>query len=224
MKLIETMRYAHGRFRFLNEHIKRLRKSAVVFGIAFSKQKLLKQISLELPHISHSLKNCRVRVELSADSQIKITFEPFKRDKKCRIALSLQRVDSQDMLLQYKTTLRELFDSQLKTALKNGLDDVLFLNELNHVTQGCIHNVFIRKNGRWKTPPLSSGVLPGIMRSQLLRKLKHVEEINITKDDLLAADGIMLCNSLRGIRRAELVSDFSEQCSSKAEENNFTKS
>jgi len=68
--------------------------------------------------------------------------------------------------------------------------------------------VFISLNGQWYTPPVSDGVLPGIMREVLLEDAQMMpQERHLTRADLLAADQIILCNSLRGQLTAQLQLD-----------------
>jgi para-aminobenzoate synthetase/4-amino-4-deoxychorismate lyase len=62
--------------------------------------------------------------------------------------------------------------------------------------------VFVRVNGKWLTPPLSSGVLPGVMRSVLLDDPAwNASEAVITRAMLDAASDIVICNALRGAAR-----------------------
>jgi len=69
------------------------------------------------------------------------------------------------------------------------------------VTEGAISNIVVEKNGRFFTPPLECGLLPGVMRSILLGDVGKFEitEKVLYRDDLLRADAIYLCNSVRGV-------------------------
>jgi para-aminobenzoate synthetase/4-amino-4-deoxychorismate lyase len=59
--------------------------------------------------------------------------------------------------------------------------------------------VFVLIAGRWCTPPLSCGLLPGVMRSVMLAAPAwHAVERVITRAMLEAAEGIVVCNALRG--------------------------
>jgi branched-subunit amino acid aminotransferase/4-amino-4-deoxychorismate lyase len=51
------------------------------------------------------------------------------------------------------------------------------------------------------TPPLGSGVLPGVLRRHILETRDGSEEAVLNVDDLKSADDIHLCSSLRGLRR-----------------------
>jgi para-aminobenzoate synthetase/4-amino-4-deoxychorismate lyase len=84
---------------------------------------------------------------------------------------------------------------------------VVFLNSDGLVTEGAIHNIFVVKSGLWLTPPVTDGVLPGILRQSLLETKTCIER-QICIDDLMSADEMYLGNSVRGLRRVRL--DFEE--------------
>ena len=70
------------------------------------------------------------------------------------------------------------------------------MNTEGYITEGAIHNIFIVKDGQWLTPPVTDGLLPGILRSSL-----NVAERHITLEDLLSADQVYLGNSVRGLQK-----------------------
>jgi len=112
---------------------------------------------------------------------------------------------SSNSLLLHKTSLRDNYDKGWKLAEGQGAFDMLFLNERGELTEGGRSNLFLRLKNKWWTPPLSSGVLPGIMREVLLgdRSFDAGERVLFFKD-LLDAKDIILCNSLRGVLQAKL--------------------
>ena len=92
----------------------------------------------------------------------------------------------------------------LEDAVSQGFDEVIFCNERNEVTEGAISNIIVLKNGRYYTPPLSSGLLPGIYRHYFLSTRLNVREKVLYPCDLFEADALYVCNSVRGLRRALL--------------------
>jgi para-aminobenzoate synthetase/4-amino-4-deoxychorismate lyase len=82
----------------------------------------------------------------------------------------------------------------------------LFFNERGELTEGGRSNVFVMLEGRWWTPPLSSGVLPGVMRSVLLDDpdMQAGERV-LTREDVLNAQALLLCNALRGAMPARII-------------------
>ncbi len=83
---------------------------------------------------------------------------------------------------------------------------MLFFNTRGELTEGARSNVFIKQNGKWFTPPLASGLLPGVMRSVILSDRKwNAEERILTRQDLFDAQHIIICNALRGIFTATII-------------------
>jgi branched-chain amino acid aminotransferase len=58
----------------------------------------------------------------------------------------------------------------LKEAQNAGFDDFLQINSQGYVSETSIANLVVQINGSWVTPPLSEGVLPGVMRALLIEK------------------------------------------------------
>ena len=78
----------------------------------------------------------------------------------------------------------------------------LLLNRLGEVCEGTITNVFADMgDGVLLTPPLRCGLLPGVLRGELLEGGKAREAV-LTEDDLHGAKAIFVGNSLRGLIRA----------------------
>jgi para-aminobenzoate synthetase/4-amino-4-deoxychorismate lyase len=114
-------------------------------------------------------------------------------------------IDSANRLLQYKTTRRTLYDHAYSEGRRQGFSDVIFVNEHGHITEGAIHNIFVRHSGQWRTPPTTAGLLPGVYRQHLLRSHPEIMEANVLLEDLCTADEIWLTNAVRGIRKATLI-------------------
>ena len=206
-ELFETMYATHeGGCRHRYHHLERLRKSANYFGFIWEESKInrLLQDACDAlpPQIPH-----RLRLRLNPQGQVEIStgvLNPLSTQPK--VLLADQPTDSNDLFLQHKTSIRECYDNAWKKAEQHGAFDMLFFNEQGHLTEGGRSNVLLLKEGRWLTPPLSDGVLPGIMRAQLLLDQRYrLTEQTLTRHDLESAQQIMLCNSLRGVFSVELV-------------------
>lgn len=92
-----------------------------------------------------------------------------------------------------------------RNALQSGFaDDVLLLNAAGNVVESAIANLFLLKDGVWYTPPLSEGCLDGVIRALIREALSTkgipCREVALSIQDLLEADELFLCNSLRKIR------------------------
>jgi len=84
--------------------------------------------------------------------------------------------------------------------------DTLLWNERGELTEFTRGSVALRIEGRWLTPALRSGLLPGIARARLLRE-GAITEATLTCGDLARADGIAFFNSLRGWIEASMVGE-----------------
>ena len=112
---------------------------------------------------------------------------------------------SDDIFLRHKTSVRTRYDAAWRNAEANGAFDTLFFNERGELTEGGRCNVFVQLDGNWLTPPLSGGVLPGVMRSVLLADPAwNASERVITREMLDRATQLVVCNALRGPLRAVL--------------------
>lgn len=87
------------------------------------------------------------------------------------------------------------------TARAADFDEAVFVTSAGRVLEGSSSSVFIVKNGHAYTPPLSSGVLPGVARARVLALIgpERAHETAFTLDELLAADEVFLTNSLMGV-------------------------
>jgi len=222
-KLVETMLWhpAAG-YWLLDFHLDRLVESAGYFSYSLELEKVreaLHELTADF-FSAKSLKSQRVRLTLSRAGEIEITFseldenfppdvepEAVMRQKAGkdlpRVILSSKNTDSHSAYLFHKTTLRKLYDDERAQAVdKNGYYEVLFVNEKGELTEGSYTNIFMQKKGRLLTPPVSCGLLPGVLRRYLLQQYPElvVEEV-LTKSDLEQAEAVYVGNSVRGLVR-----------------------
>ena len=116
-------------------------------------------------------------------------------------------IDPDDRFLFHKTTNRGLYDRSFVAATKMGFADAVFINTRGEVTEGATSNVFIENAGRWYTPPIGCGVLPGVYRRHLLVTRPEIEEKILTLEDVKGAEAVYICNAVRGLRRVRLSFD-----------------
>jgi para-aminobenzoate synthetase/4-amino-4-deoxychorismate lyase len=203
-QLIETMLWDNGIAR-LDFHLDRLCASSSYFNFSFSRREVADQIvraCVGLP--SNECRRIRLLLSRSGKSIINITHIDAGPSL-LRIVVADTATNSMDQFLGHKTTRREFYEEQLRLAKNNGFHEVLFVNERGELTEGAISNVFIRSQQRLFTPPQSCGLLPGVFRRYLLENDEITEERILTIQDLVLADAIFLCNSLRGLREVDLV-------------------
>lgn len=82
-----------------------------------------------------------------------------------------------------------------REAEADGMDDALMINSQGRIACASVANLFLHIDGRWRTPPVSEGALPGLARQRLLQIL-DAEEKAIAPFDAANADIGLLSNSL----------------------------
>ena len=183
----------------VHAHVQRLLRSAHAFGLGFDAAHLHQQLDERARSAGDRL--VRVRV---GDGAVEVTSEPLEELRAAvELCLSRERVRSDDPLLGHKTSWRPAHDAAAREALEQGCFDAILRNERDELTEGARTNIFVRKGNTLYTAPLSSGVLPGILRSQLVSEGKAVERV-LTQDDLASADAIYAGNSARGLLPARI--------------------
>ncbi|HET8609922.1 MAG TPA: aminodeoxychorismate synthase component I, partial [Burkholderiales bacterium] len=209
--LIETLRCEpqHG-YQRLDAHLMRVAVSAAYLGFACDRAAIV--LALEThrrgfdPAGAH-----RVRLTLDKRGRIEITSAPLAATADTQpqpIIVSPHRTRAGDPLLRHKTTARALYNAELARAQRAGCFDALFANERGEVAEGARSNVFVKLDGRWYTPPVSCGLLPGVMRAAVLADPAFgATERVITLDELDSAQALILTNSVRGSVPARIVED-----------------
>lgn len=207
-QLIETMLYkiGHG-YQFLDEHLIRMRQSALYFGWPFQETRIadiLAATASKVEAIAHG--NARVRLLLSPDGDFQIgwTEQEAPTGEPARLLLSSRRTDPSDVFLYHKTTMRQAYNTDLCEAHKRGYFDLLYLNNRNELTEGAITNIIVEIDGKWYTPPLDCGLLPGTWRQSLLNTGMATERV-LALDDLRRATCVCAGNSVCGKQEITLI-------------------
>jgi anthranilate/para-aminobenzoate synthase component I/branched-subunit amino acid aminotransferase/4-amino-4-deoxychorismate lyase len=198
--------------RHLERHLRRLQSSALCFGFPFNESHLCQMLSAHCARMQPNTPY-RIRASLNAAGEFQVSVAPLMVLKSDEVDVLLAPEQgfapqlSKNEYLLHKGTLREEYDRAWRAAEEQGAFDMLFFNERGELTEGGRSNVFVKVDGRWWTPPISSGLLPGVMRSVVLEDpVWGSAERVLTRKDLERADAFMVCNALRGPLRARIVS------------------
>lgn len=207
-ELIETLCYEQGSFPYLKWHLDRLSQSAKTFDFHFDQAKIIEALRAGVADIAN---RSRVRLSLakSGDTTVISTLLTALAATP-QVVIAEHKLDSENIFLQHKTTVRGVYDDVLLRLRDQGdCFDALFFNERDELCEGARSNVFIVKNHTWYTPPVACGVLNGVMRRiQLERDDIRIEEKVLYRDDLLDADEIWLSNAARGVFRCTLATEI----------------
>jgi len=203
--LFETLRLEPGDtpYPLLPRHLARLSRSAAALGFACDVE-AARHTLFDLAHSLAPQVPMRVRLDLEADGRLRLQHAPLDAlPERCSVVLSSEILDEADMLLQHKTSRRARYDTALRAAIARGHFDALFFNRAGELCEGARSNVFIERSGRLFTPPVRCGLLPGVMREQLMAD-GRVEETVLTRHDLETAEALYMANALRGLVRVHL--------------------
>jgi para-aminobenzoate synthetase/4-amino-4-deoxychorismate lyase len=199
--LIETLRHDSDGYMLLERHLRRLKESAAYFGFRHDSDAL----RVRLSELGGKLSGVhKVRVLLAGGGELTLEAEPLAQppcpSRPGTIAVSQARVDSSDAFLYHKTTRRERYEEERRRH--PDCIDVVFLNERGEVTEGSYNNIVVALHGELLTPALSCGLLPGLLREELIEA--GIREAILTPADLKDADTLWLINSVRGWRECNI--------------------
>jgi para-aminobenzoate synthetase/4-amino-4-deoxychorismate lyase len=203
--LLETLRYEpDGGFLRLGRHLARMGWSASVFGVRFAAAQARARLEAMVAEMPPEPR--RVRMTLDQAGRIEITHAAAPAwANPVRLRLLQRSVPSSDPRWYHKSTDRSLYG----VGGVEG-DEPLFLNERGELAETAIANLVLELDGELFTPALACGVLPGVLRAELLDQ-GVVRERVLTRADLARASRIWVINSLRGWGSAVLVDDATER-------------
>ena len=219
--LFETMGVVQGTIPRRERHLSRLANSAAYWSFAFDAHavesyldRLLDELAQEYSSGDLEVQVFRLRVQLERSGAISHRIEAielrpssphlFGEPPLVELALAQSAVESDDPYLAHKTSRREAYDRALR-EIPEGCEPIMF-NTVGNITESAIANIVYQIDGELFTPPLADGLLPGVLRDELLCEGKIVER-HLPVKELRSVEGIWMINSLRGWRKAALPTD-----------------
>lgn len=223
--IYETLRTYSGRLFLFERHMRRLRNSArlIDLPIPFSDDELAARIEDTIAAASLTGGDAYVRVlvtrgvgDLTYDVKATPTpswviivkplrpppAEVYERGVKV-VIVDVVRNHPQSVNPMIKSN--NLMNAALaaQQAIKRGGFEAVMRNYRGELTECTQSNLFIIKNGAVFTPPLESGLLPGITREFVLELGQdagiEVREHVLRDDDLFAADEAFLTSTTREV-------------------------
>ncbi|MBN2794056.1 MAG: aminotransferase class IV [Clostridia bacterium] len=199
--LFETLKVTDSGVVNFHRHYKRLSESLAFLKMpAITEEDFLKVVSQEnkgVVRVSFYKNKSEVLVESSWREN---TYRAEHYEKGYEIGLSSIIRHSSNLLLQHKLT------SHLNNYLEyldKKVDDLIHLNESNHITEGIYTNIFFVKNGNLYTPHQSCGCLPGTQRAWVIEESKKlgipVKIGYYSIRDVEEADEVFMTNAIMGI-------------------------
>jgi len=206
--LIETLRSdTTGNIPLLARHLRRLQRSAQQLHYHCPLQ-AIEQHLLETAYNTYQNLEGRLRLLLHANGEFELHHQILpafcQSNGLAYIILAQRHLQTPDFWLQHKTTFRPDYE-KARQWLQSQPDyfDCVFLNQYEHVCEGSRSTIYVQLDDNWYTPPLTCGVLPGIMREILLESGQVYERI-LSKDELLNAAAWRISNALYGWQDVQL--------------------
>ena len=194
-ELLETLLWDGRDGYFLLEgHLRRLADSAEYFAFALDLagvRRRLDEFGATLPDGRH-----RVRLCVNRRGEATLASAPLAQPERPpvrKLRLADRPIDRGNPFLYHKTTHRGFYPRSPRAA---GEDDFVLWNEQGQATETTIANLVVEQGGRLVTPPVSSGLLPGVFRRQLIETGQIVEEV-VTLDGMRRAERLFAVNSVR---------------------------
>lgn len=229
--IYETMR-VYDRVTFmLDEHLKRLFRSASLIGLTIPFDTDYLKTAIYDTLMANALKNAFVRLtasrgygpigldpDLCLEPTVVIIAQEMKDYPKSFYEKGISLI-----IPETRRNFRGAINPQIKSlnflnnilakieAKKRGTYDAVMLNVYGKLTEGTISNVFFYKNSILCTPSLECGILDGITRGIVidlaLRDGLRVEESEFSKEDLYSAEEVFITNSTMEVMPISKVDD-----------------
>ena len=192
--LIETMAFdpIEGIAR-LERHLARMKASATAFGFTFDRHAARNELQAATFRLREP-KRVRVVLASSGAVAIEVAAMPAMPETPVAVTIAPLPVAPDDFRLRHKTSDRAFYD-----RARQGFETLFEVD--GQLTEGSFTNLFVERGGVLLTPPLSVGLLPGILRAELIESGRAVEA-TLTRGDL--KHGFFVGNALRGLIPATL--------------------
>jgi len=229
--VFEVLRTYNGKLFAFDLHIDRLESSArqISFKLPFSREAAYREMSRTVKKSGNRESYIRIVVtrgsgKIGLDTSNAISpqtiiivqdFEPPPDDIKKR-AIEAALVDvrrNPANTLSPNIKSGNYLNSVLAhiEAKASGAKEAVMLNQRGNIAEGSVFNIFLVKNGKIITPPMSAGILDGITRRILIRHAlengTRILEANFNATKLFAADEVFFTSTLREIQPVIAISD-----------------
>lgn len=189
LRLIETFRLGTPDIAL---HRARMQAGAAALGWRFDGAEFDAAVSRANPLLGERLRlTCGIAGDFALEQAVLPAAKPV-----WRLGLAQVRLSSADPWLGIKTTRRDAYDAA-RAAMPPALDEVILQNERDEICDGTITTLFFDRGQGLRTPPLTCGLLPGVLRA----RMACAEEVLLVRD--LPHVRLWVGNALRGLIPAD---------------------
>lgn len=194
----ETIAVVENKAIFLMEHLHRLNKTLAFLNISQS----ISEETVQNHLVQHPIPYGALKIMISEKNltfkESQVVYPKAQYQNGFRIDYSKVKRNETSPLTYHKTLNYGDCILEKRNAKRLGLDELLFLNTRDELTEGSVCNIFFAKDGQLYTPPISCGLLPGILRDYIGQTYTVTEQI-IKREDIPGFDECFVTNSLMGI-------------------------
>ena len=200
--LLETLGLHEGVVHQADRHLARMAAAAAHFGYPWDPEAAL--MALDRTAQQHTQGSWRLRMLCNATGEVSVQAFPLApTPEPVRLVLADRCFEAADSeFVRFKTTRRSHYEAF--EPHEPGIFDAILWNRRGELTECTRGNLALLIDGRWLTPPVSSGLLNGVGRQHWLAE-GRMQEAVLHVDDLQRAQKIAFINSLRGWLDASLV-------------------
>lgn len=216
--VFETILTIGGKSVALDRHIARLHAGANALGISAPSKDAIAIAVTSLFHGTSEISLGRMRITLSGSNTFLITHQPYKEwSEPARLVTYPHPFNAKSPLQKIKSTSYGEYLLAFRYAQERNADDALLFNTDDQVMESSTANIIALIGGKWVTPPLAAGPLPGITR-ELLAEWGLISERNMIFEELQRCESIALISSLRSIQPVGEINGRKLKTSGKVEE------
>lgn len=202
MGAFETIAVEQGVPMLLPAHLARLRRAADFLGLSVSMEEIGRKTE-ELLGNSQAKEGRKVLKITVSEKNILVnlrenTYTDEDYERGFTAALSPVRRNETSPFTYHKTMNYGDCILEKRRWRARGVDEPIFLNTRGELCEGATTNIFFVEKGEIFTPPVSCGLLPGVMRAHVCAH-GPVRERVLRPEELDGVEEMFLTNSLLGI-------------------------
>lgn len=176
--IFETIKTVQGAPIALGRHMRRALESAIELGISIPSEEIIRTEIVRTIHANpHDVGRLRI---CFGQGLLHITHDPYtEQTEPARLNFYSQTVIG---------AIHKLFPYDYRFALieaarDEGFHDSILFNDRNEITETAVANLIFYIDGQWVTPPITSGILPGVIRAIAIEECNvrvrpiHISEI-----------------------------------------------